>query len=163
MTRVRERTMSSDRTAFSTKAGNDKKKSSSSVLGRWFRSNSSNDNNDIDSGRIDLEKREGGKKSTGAVVTTNNSTGASRTESVTDNGSVYSSNSAFSVGEPPVAAPGVAIPSNSLKVPQDGVDGASVLGLYHVELHDESRISLEHDSNNNNNNNNINNSEVMMT
>ncbi|KAG0299861.1 hypothetical protein BGZ97_003505 [Linnemannia gamsii] len=145
MSRVRERTMSSDETAFSADGGDDNQTSSSPGLGRWFRSNSSNSNKDIGIGRIDLEKREGGKKSTAAVVATaNNITRASRAESITDNDSLYSSNFAFSVEEPPIAAPGVAIPA-ALKVPQDSVDDASVLGLYHVDPLDESRGSLAYD------------------
>ncbi|KAF8928836.1 hypothetical protein BGZ47_001408 [Haplosporangium gracile] len=158
--------MSSDKTVFSGNATANapvaaQNKSSSLVLGGWFRSNSNNSNsNNTGTSRIDLEKREGSKKTTAADVINNNNASASRTESVTDNCSVYSSNSAFTAEGPPVGAAavaGVVVPSSdSPKVPQDGVDGASVLGRYHIDIQDdESRISLAHDNNNNNNNSSV--------
>ncbi|KAG0358284.1 hypothetical protein BGX24_006016, partial [Mortierella sp. AD032] len=128
--RERERTMSSDRTAISSGSGGgvegDKNVSlvASSVLGKWFKgSNRNSTNSNADDGKvIDLEKREGGKKTVAGSSKNNNNKSES---GFNDNGSVYSSsNSTFTIDEHQQEQPSV-----PLNVPQDD----SSVGRHHVD------------------------------
>ncbi|KAG0264991.1 hypothetical protein BGZ95_003455, partial [Linnemannia exigua] len=130
MARERERTMSSDKTAFSSGGAMERGKKlplvASAGFGRWFKGSNRNGgiNNADDEKVIDLAKREGSRKPAAGTSENNNSKSASGIESVADdNGSVCSSsNSAFTLDEHQQQKPDQS--SVSLNAPQDAIDGA---------------------------------------